>query len=632
MAILHTNLPKNRGERDFALQLKSFDDDRLHLWFSIDFVPGVKDIDVLLIHEDIGAFVIEVKAVPIRMIKDIGYNHCKIEGRKQDRGPTYQAYSAYSSLRDFLNPRLDSRLPFFTTSACWSIISRRNWNKNWDDEYIANEWSDSLLFSEDFTGSYESFLARLKYICGNPPIRGGGRVAGVRKEFVEKLSAVLSPSAKPRPTMTDIIRLDNIEKGIKNQLKKDYLSADAQRVMFSGHPGTGKTFRLLQIGMMHAYEGRAVIFLCFNKTLASDIRRLLSFHEKLKFTEFYFEVFDVFQYAAAYAKKHGFLVDESLTHDEWGELIVEEMKESSSKGQYELYDTVLVDESQDMHGWQLDLSEVLLSKSGSVFMARGSGQELYYQDETSVSWLNSFLENGGVKKSLRRNFRNTLPGYLIAKGLYEAYPSIEKLNKVIKIDKSLEFERKDGDLTSRVFLDESELPDYDDSFFPEFQAQIMSAECAKIIEKELSSMDENEEPIDLLVLVPSVSSTYRGWVLSALAQVEATQGVAYTNLIDEEFRRDVTENSKIRATTYFSSRGLEGSRVIVFGFESIEKVCTDSETTVNNLAYIVLSRALFQTTIVMRPINNNVKAYVEHVMGRVESFVRDTKKGQGNLL
>jgi KaiC/GvpD/RAD55 family RecA-like ATPase len=43
-----------------------------------------------------------------------------------------------------------------------------------------------------------------------------------------------------------------------------------------GPPGTGKTFRLLQIGIMHARENAKVLFCCFNQVLASDINRILN--------------------------------------------------------------------------------------------------------------------------------------------------------------------------------------------------------------------------------------------------------------------------------------------------------------------------------------------------------------------
>jgi hypothetical protein len=73
MAIRHTDLPEKKkghiGEYDLAVQLCGFDDDRFHLWFGLDYLPGVSDVDVLLYHEAAGVFVIEVKAVGIGEIE-----------------------------------------------------------------------------------------------------------------------------------------------------------------------------------------------------------------------------------------------------------------------------------------------------------------------------------------------------------------------------------------------------------------------------------------------------------------------------------------------------------------------------------------------------------------------------------
>jgi hypothetical protein len=60
MAIVHTKPPTKLGELRLAAQLKALPDDSLHLWFSVNFVPNVKDIDLILWHELAGMFVVEV--------------------------------------------------------------------------------------------------------------------------------------------------------------------------------------------------------------------------------------------------------------------------------------------------------------------------------------------------------------------------------------------------------------------------------------------------------------------------------------------------------------------------------------------------------------------------------------------
>ena len=303
MAHVHTKPDKKHGgETLLANQLGAIEDDRLHFWFSLDYIPGVLDADILLIHQEIGAFVIEVKAVPIEKILSIGYNHCHIEGRKPDNGPTKQAYNSLISLRDYLKPRLKTSVPFLVATACWPKISRHEWQRYWDDENIKGQWADSLLFEEDIYGSKLNFLERLNYIHCNPPIRSGAGVKIVTNDTIIQLIHALNPEARPSPTLTDLARLEAIERSVNKKILKDIPAGESLKVIFSGHPGTGKTFRLIHIGFSHAYTGAKVMFVCFNKTLASDIRRILSFHKSFNDLEYKFEIYDIFQLARMFHK------------------------------------------------------------------------------------------------------------------------------------------------------------------------------------------------------------------------------------------------------------------------------------------------------------------------------------------
>ena len=93
MAKRHTDWPnrEHRGELNLAKQLCSFTDGRLHLWFDLSTLLGVNDIDVLLYHDLLGLFVIEVKALPIKEIEVFGWKKCRIPG---SRGADWYANSS----------------------------------------------------------------------------------------------------------------------------------------------------------------------------------------------------------------------------------------------------------------------------------------------------------------------------------------------------------------------------------------------------------------------------------------------------------------------------------------------------------------------------------------------------------
>jgi len=102
----YTDFPRNvdghHGERDLAELLDSFDA-RLHLWFSLDFVPGVQDIDVLLLHEDIGLFVVEAKCVNLVEVRSYELGSCFIGDRPGGRTPLRQALGARNALIEYFN-------------------------------------------------------------------------------------------------------------------------------------------------------------------------------------------------------------------------------------------------------------------------------------------------------------------------------------------------------------------------------------------------------------------------------------------------------------------------------------------------------------------------------------------------
>lgn len=86
MANIHTECPKRViGEANLARQLAAIDDRRLHLWFALDDIPGVRDIDCVIWHEQVGVFIVEIKAVNLPMLEEFGLRSCRIRGRARKR-------------------------------------------------------------------------------------------------------------------------------------------------------------------------------------------------------------------------------------------------------------------------------------------------------------------------------------------------------------------------------------------------------------------------------------------------------------------------------------------------------------------------------------------------------------------
>jgi hypothetical protein len=603
MTQCYTNLPKYIGEQNLAKQLTSFNEPKLHLWFGLDFIPGVRDIDILLWHEDIGVFIIEVKAVHLKDIEFFGWESYKIQGREVDDSPCRQADKALNSLRNYLRPQMpNQKLPFLVGTTCWPLISREEWNHHWDDERVMGEFSERMFFKEDIESGLDILLDRLRYVWSNPPVKAPPKYEHYHQiNQLDKVKKCLSVEARKKAAPSDIEKLKNIEKRLKKKIRDEILPNSGKRILYSGYPGTGKTFRLLQIGTYHAFEGaKKVLFVCFNKVLASDMRRVFSYSEKVTKSEGSIRVQDVFAIAQGYADGQW-----AEDHDTWGELVLEKMKKVADR--LPKYETVLIDEAQDMKNWALEMIELLSAPNATVCVAAGSGQELYGQ---SAQWLEKFKQNASREIGLNRNFRNAAPIAKFAHVFYEAAIDSNKIAKTLsEVDKKNDSERSDGQPPSLLNIDESWCDDFSVSFYIE----ILADEYKKIIKNQIELLDKSRGdcPLDFLVLVPDTNGIERTCALKAIEGLKI-DFIDYTNV---DYRRDIAQSNMVRLCTFHSARGIEGRRVIIFGIEQLESLCAKINISLNNLGYITFSRSAFECVICVKTkIKSDVNTFIENIL------------------
>ncbi len=397
MVELHSQLPKHAGEYLLAQELLQLDDSHLHLWFSLENIPGVRDIDLVIWHELSGVFIVEVKAVPLRMIEQFGYGTCKIEGRETDESPQAQAYAG---LKGLMSEFGTNKLPFMTATVCWPQISREQWNRHWDDERVCGDFSNKMIFAEDLP-SAGTLEKRLQYIYQNPPLRSGSKWPFKHDAAkLDTFSDLLRLEARPRPAKSDLERLETIERRVRRRVRQEAPSAMSTKLHYTGRPGTGKTFRLLAIAFEHATTGKRVLFSCFNKVLGADLRRLLDASPTIRNAPGKIRISDVFEVASDLNSTLHLNVVEN-EYDDYGTSILDAVRRYH--GEIPKFETLLVDEAQDMKHWQFQLLSCLLSPKATVCIAEGAGQELYID---RPDWLAEFSRDAR-HIGLRRTFRNT---------------------------------------------------------------------------------------------------------------------------------------------------------------------------------------------------------------------------------
>lgn len=610
--VLGTRESKTRGEAAVAEQLSQLDSDALTLAFNINFLPGVRDIDTLLIHKNIGAFFIEIKSYRVSEILEIGYSSFRTKAYDSTEPPWLQAYSQYEGFRDFLAARLQKwNTPNFAATALFNNITRFQWRQAFGGSEVANNLADRLLFREDIT-DMESLEARLSYVMLNPPVRNGRNARKVSDDFLGIVRSIFDTTGRSKPTTSERMKLVALEQGITKKLQGDFPARGEKYVVFNGYPGTGKTFRLLSIGLHHAYNNAKVLFVCFNKTLGADVRRLLQFEEKLKHAKGAFEVLDINQLALRCFEQNSMPYMNSPDADEWGKAVVEELgidKESV----IEKYDTILIDEAQDMKEWQLSLVRLHASVTPTICMAVGQGQELYSEQNLSEDWIETLARQKSVNRiRLNRNFRNTDSQFYAALAFYQAWP--DKLSVIPNVYSQIFNKNKQSELgfdrtgEPLIYIP---VPALKGEFYsiPESQLETVSDYFSELIQNEIFEIKEdgNLSPNGLLILVPDSQSTVHLWVKTALEKAcNASDDISYIDYTDDISRRSSAMNNEIRLCTFHSARGLEGERVLIFGLENIAEFARKTSTKAENLAFIVLSRGIFKTTAIVRTLSENV--------------------------
>lgn len=595
-----------RGEQRLARLLEELCDRESILCFSLGFIPGGREIDLLLVHRKLGAFVIEVKAVPLHAIKSVSPSRWRISGRSADESPLVQAYNQYEGLRSYWDARMKSKLPAIAVTACFPEISRSEWARAFRDNPYPLSLADGMLFREDLL-DVDRLYARLDVAMRAPPIRSGRNPWPPSEPFLADLFRMMQPSSPQLATLSDRARLRAIETTINKKLRGELPPGGTNFVTYSGPPGTGKTFRLLAIGMLHAYEGKRVLFVCFNKTLASDVRRLLSFEERLKSSVYGLEALDVNQIARRCFERNGLPFVAGDDADAWGRMVVEQLHELGSDAIRDRYETVLVDEAHDMQDWQLELIQMHAAPDPTMCLALGKDQELYRDDSSSVAWLKNIAKSHDVQhKQLRKNFRNTSEQFFAAIAFHRAWPDqlpvVRATYKNIlgsKRQSDFQFDRHGEPLQ---YIAVPEIPgEFND--LGSDQVELVSDEYAQIIGDEIDSLaqDENAHPVGMLILVPDGASSTYAWVSEALRKATSRRpDISYIDYTIEKVRRGEARSEEIRLCTFHSARGLEGERVLIFGIEQIDSFAAKTNVKPENLGFIALSRGIFRTVVVVR--------------------------------
>jgi hypothetical protein len=611
MPKIHTELPKDlpghHGEFVVGQKLKQFSRNTLELWFDVNYIPGVTDLDLIIFDPQVGLYIAEIKSMPLDSIAYFSNVDFVLKPKTPRTHPTTQLRTASVKLRNYLKafPKLNAvnGMPFIQTTVIWSEISRSEWKLRFTEPGVSL-YHEMCLFKDDLN-SYNSFISALqriweKPILGKvPPIRARGD-HGDMSEFRSAIAPAKHKVALSQ-SMTDELSRPVRE---SKKISEKYEVGKTHKVSLQGAPGTGKTTILREIGLSNLKAGAGVLHVCFNKVLAADQKREYQVLRQSGEEYGFLDVYDEWELYKSLGHKGGINTQEQILAN------VHEFLESEEGKTFIKYDTILIDESQDLRDDFFRVIELIARPKASWFIAYGKGQETnnFAKDVVHPSpWLTSFLEEADANH-LRRSFRNSTKAFLLAQAFWEKFPNLDDAREWLQNKFS-----QQSSSDSQFELDLS-MPQQKNDFRMELLPSGKNRR-AKVKEIVLSALEDARranrgEDLLVAVLAPStrkpedqsepITGSYE-MLAEILKEISADFGVEFHDLVPKESRREIPKVGAIRLVTLQGIRGLSASHVLVFDLMQLEKWVKreggNMKPPLVNLTYIALSRSKASTIV-----------------------------------
>jgi len=611
MATIHTELPVDRhghhGEYVVGQTLKAFTNPGLELWFDVNYIAGVTDLDLILSDNQVGLYLIETKSVLLESIETFTMTEFVVKEGQKRQHPKSQLLTGSLKLRDHLkrSPKFKDKgkMPFLQTTVLWSEITRKEWKRRFTEPTNVS-FEEMCIFKDDLN-SYNSLVSALQRLWDRP-LLGTSPPKHARCEHgdMDEFRKSINPG-KHRIEISKSMSAE-IARPVKDsqRIADKYVLGKPHKVTIQGPPGTGKTTILREIGLKNLAAGARVLHVCFNKVLAADQKREYQILRKNIEEYGFIDVFDIWELYKELGHSTGIRGEDRVVEN------VQEFLETEEGMSFLKYDVILIDESQDLRDSFFQVVEKIARPTAAWFIAYGKGQETnnFFKDETHPSpWLKEFLQKADANY-LKRSFRNSTKAFLLAQSFWEKFPELLDAKAWLKgkfsqqtsndnqFELDLEIPQSKNDFKVEILPSERKrksaiknivLTAIEDSRRANRGEDLLVAVLAPSMKKP----DDNEEPI---------ASGY-DLVKDVLEEVSTEFEIAFHDLVPKENRREVPKIGAIRLVTLQGIRGLSASHVIIFDLLQLEKWAKRTGGSIKppivNLTYIALSRSKASTIV-----------------------------------
>ena len=290
------------------------------------------EADFVVMIPGTGILVLEVKAAKSVSQNENGW---QIGAKFEKRGPFKQANDAMRSIMEYLETmNVDTySVPFvyavwFTHITSKQIASSISWRP------------EQVLASEDLKLEItDVLLETTQNLVSDLKINFKGQIAPSRK--LEEISQVLLPrfTAFQSPVERQKDVKDFLEIALQEQLQMVKLIDSLRAVVLQGLAGTGKTFIAIHAARLAHERGEKVLFLCYNNMLADYLKNRMANYPLVKVTSFHAMMLEISE-----------LEVPDKADQSWWETVLpgEALKYSEAYAEANSFDTVIIDEAQDL--------------------------------------------------------------------------------------------------------------------------------------------------------------------------------------------------------------------------------------------------------------------------------------------
>lgn len=290
------------------------------------------EADFVVMIPGTGILILEVKAA-----KSVSHNEngWQIGAKFEKRGPFKQANDAMRSIMEYLETmNVDIYNVPFVYAVWFTHITRKQ---------IASSISwrpEQVLASEDLKKEItDVLLETTQNLVSDLKIDFKGQIAPPRK--LEEISQILLPrfTAFQSPVERQRDVKDFLEIALQEQLQMVKLIEGLRAVVLQGLAGTGKTFIAIHTARLAHERGEKVLFLCYNNMLAEHLKKTMVNYPLVKVTSFHAMMLEISELE----------VPEEADQNWWEAILPgEALKRADAYAEANSFDTVIIDEAQDL--------------------------------------------------------------------------------------------------------------------------------------------------------------------------------------------------------------------------------------------------------------------------------------------